>query len=291
MRVLAIEDRVRLDDLERADDPRLGDQLAGEVRLAVGEPAGHGRADTGRDLGVERVEVERDVDEARARDAVERLPHRVLDPDPVDVAHREDADVGLAQERALGRVERADPDEGDARRVDGGQREPVVGEPLGRPPERGGERHPVHVAGRARLGRVEVAVRVDPDHAARLPRGGGEAGERPDRDRVVAAEHERARAVAHRLLDERRKRGAGVEDLGQVARPLVVRARAPRARARRRCRGRRRSARSRVSRSSSPAYRIADGPMSTPRRVWPRSRGAPMIETGRRHVRNLPRRA
>ncbi len=55
-----------------------------EVRLAVGEPAAHRRADARRDLGVEDVEIERDVDEPGARDAVERLPHRPLDPDPVD---------------------------------------------------------------------------------------------------------------------------------------------------------------------------------------------------------------
>ena len=40
-----------------------------EVRLAVGEAAADRRADAGRDLGVERVQVERDVDEARAGDA------------------------------------------------------------------------------------------------------------------------------------------------------------------------------------------------------------------------------
>ena len=57
-RVLTVEDRIRLDDLEGAGDPRLGDELAGEMRLAVGQPAAHGRADTGRDLRVERVEVE-----------------------------------------------------------------------------------------------------------------------------------------------------------------------------------------------------------------------------------------
>src|SRR3954462_9164645 len=31
---------------------------------------------------------------------------------------------------------------------------------------------------------------------------------------------------------------------------------------------------------------MADGPMSTPRRDWPRSRGAPMIDTGRCIARN-----
>ena len=64
-------------------------------------------------------------------------------------------------------------------------------------------------------------MRVDPDHAAGLARGRGEAGERADRDRVVAAEHEGQRTVAHRLLDERGERGAGLEDLGEEPRPLV----------------------------------------------------------------------
>ena len=234
-------------------DPRLGDQLAGEVGLAVGEAASDGRPDARRDLGVERVEVERDVDEARARYAVERLPHRALDPDPVDVAHREDADARLVQERALGGVERADADEDDPRRVDGRQRSAPRGRttPAPRPSGRG-ERHPVDVPRRARLGRVEIAVGVDPDDATRLTRGRGEAGQRPDRDRVVAAEHERQRAVAHVCLDER---GEPAQAPGSRAgsAPARRRARAPPARARRRCRGRGRRARSRASRSSRPA--------------------------------------
>ena len=53
----------------------------------------------------------------------------------------------------------------------------------------------MHVAARRRLGRVQVAVRVDPDDAARPVRR-RHADERPERDRVVAAEHERRRAGA-----------------------------------------------------------------------------------------------
>ena len=155
-------------------------------------------------------------------DPVERLAHRVLDPDPVDVAHREDADVRLAQERSLGGVERADADERDARGVERRECEPLVREPLRRLAERGRERHPVHVARRARLRRVEVAVRVDPDHAARLARGRRESGKRPDRDRMVAAEHEREGALPHRLLDERGELRARLEDLRQEPRPLVL---------------------------------------------------------------------
>jgi hypothetical protein len=64
----------------------------------------------------------------------------------------------------------ADSEQHDAARVDEREREPLVREAVARQPERGGERHPVHVARRARLGCVEIAVRVDPDHPARLAR-------------------------------------------------------------------------------------------------------------------------
>ena len=64
-------------------------------------------------------------------------------------------------------------------------------------------------------------MRVDPDHAAGLARGRREAGKGPDRDRMVAAEHEGQRTVPRRLLDERGERGAGLQDLGQEPRPLV----------------------------------------------------------------------
>ena len=64
--VLAVEDRVHLDDVERVEQPGLGDELEREVRLAVGEAAAHRRADAGREHRVDRVEVEADVHERRA---------------------------------------------------------------------------------------------------------------------------------------------------------------------------------------------------------------------------------
>ena len=67
--------------------------------------------------------------------------------------------------------------------------------------ERRCERHSVDVAARRRLGRVHVGVGVDPEHAADAP-GACEAAERPHRDRVVAAEHERQRALLERQADE-----------------------------------------------------------------------------------------
>ena len=77
------------------------------------------------------------------------------------------------------------------------------------------------VPARAGLGRVDVAVRVDPEHAAGAVHR-RKAAERAERDGVVAAEHERDRAGA-RLLDHlRRDPGAGRLDLGQEPRPLVL---------------------------------------------------------------------
>ena len=119
-RVLAVEDRVHLDDLERAGDPRLGHELEREVRLAVGEPAAQWRPYARCDLGIENVEVERDVDETRAGNTVECFVERSLDPDPVDLAHGEDPDLGVAEERLLGGVECARADDGHTALLDGG---------------------------------------------------------------------------------------------------------------------------------------------------------------------------
>ena len=121
-------------------------------------------------------------------------------------------------------------------------------------------------------------MRVDPEHAAGAVRL-RHAAERAHRDRVVAAEHERHGAAAARVLDERRDPLARahdrlevaslrVADLGRLGQAdvdvapvdaLAAEARDP---------------------LLSPAYRIADGPMSTPRRPAPRSSPAPITATG-----------
>ena len=128
--------------------------------------------------------------------------------------------------------------------------------------------------------RVHVAVRVDPDEAERLvvaahEVGGG--GDRAGREAVVAAEHERNAALL-----ERRERGlveplADARDLADV---LLVRI------AERLDFGNRRDeialvddgdARARSAARASPAIRKAEGPMSTPRRLPPRSSETPMM--------------
>ena len=123
-------------------------------------------------------------------------------------------------------------------------------------------------------------MRVDPDHAAALPAAAARPASVPIAIEWSPPRTSGRRAVTHGLLDQRREPRARPQDLRQVPRALVEN--------RERLRlGRDDVARSetvgrlRVSLSSSPAYRIADGPMSTPRRAWPRSSGAPMIDTGR----------
>ena len=83
-----------------------------------------------------------------------------------------------------------------AARSTDGERPGAGVEVRARDPERRGERHPVHVAARRGRGPVQVAVRIDPEDAAGAVRLRHPA-ERPDRDRVVAAEHERQVALGH----------------------------------------------------------------------------------------------
>src|SRR5919204_3402974 len=86
--VAAVENGIDLDDLERAGEAGFGDDLEREVRLAKREPAAYGRPDAGRDVGIENVHVEADMDEAWTLDPLERAVDRRLDPVPVDLAHR-----------------------------------------------------------------------------------------------------------------------------------------------------------------------------------------------------------
>ena len=145
------------------------------------------------------------------------VDHR-LDSTPVEVADRVHGDVELAHERLLARVERADADECDALGIDRRQRQPVSANALAADPEHRRERHPVDVSARRRLGRVEVAVRVQPEDAAGA--GSGQPAQCADRDRVVAAEDERHQARTSSRLDLARDPDAGLEDRVEV--PCLV---------------------------------------------------------------------
>src|SRR3954464_8206020 len=112
--VLLVEDRIDLHDLQRARETGLGDELHRQVRLAVGKTAAYGGADAGRDVRLEGVHVQADVDEAGAGDGRHRLANHAFHSKPVYVAHRVDLDVELRKKLGLGGIERAGGDEGDA---------------------------------------------------------------------------------------------------------------------------------------------------------------------------------
>ena len=210
----------------------------------------------------------------------ERLAHARLDPDPVDLAHREDLRVELLQQLALALVERAHADERELPGLDRRQLPVVVGERVAGEAERRREHHAVHVSTRRRLGSVEVAVRVDPDDAARAVHR-RHADERAERDRVVAAEHERQLVRPPRVGDELRHAIAELEDrlrgTALVSPTSVDSATGASTLPKSPVEIPSFSARC----SARPAYRIADGPMSTPRRPAPRSSGTPIRATCR----------
>jgi hypothetical protein len=138
-----------------------------------------------------------------------------------DVAHREDGRVEITEQAAFAVVERADADERHAARVDGGDREAGALERWAAQPHRCGQHHPVNVPGGARLGSVQIAVGVDPQHTAGL-RAVDETAERAERDRMVAAEDERHPPFVPRSSDLFGDPFAGTQDLAEVARPSVT---------------------------------------------------------------------
>ena len=105
-------------------------------------------------------------------------------------------------------------------RIDRGQRPRLALEARPGEAERRGERHPVDVPARARLGRVDVRVRVDPENAPRAVHR-REPSERAQRDRVIPAEHERHRAASSHLGDASSDQLTRVVDLGEEARAFV----------------------------------------------------------------------
>jgi hypothetical protein len=150
-----------------------------------------------------------------------RLQRRTVDTDPVHLTHREHLGVERLYELPFSVVERADADERELARNEDRHRPAVAAEAIAGEPESGREHHAVHVARRRRLGRVEVAMRIDPDNAARAS-GLRHTHERAERNGVVAAEDERHRSSPGGVRHEPGQPVAEVEDLVEVARTLVT---------------------------------------------------------------------
>jgi hypothetical protein len=127
------------------------------------------RVVTGNDPRLEHVHVERDIHRVRS---LERAIEVVVDPVHRDVL-------------ALWRVEVTRADERD------------VGGPSTCLVDRHAERHPPRVSGGRGVGRVEIAVRIEPhDGEPRVARG--EAANRAEVRATAAAQHERASRKAVR---------------------------------------------------------------------------------------------
>src|SRR5438093_708242 len=145
----------------------------------------------------------------------DRPLHRRPHAETIDVGHRERRHTGLLDVVALAGIDIAQPEQHAlpaARRA-----AQVGGERIAREPERDREGHPVHVPGRRRLGSVDVAVRIDPDHAGPLPRT-REAGEGAHRHRMVTAEDKREVAGACDVRHDARQLLARSHDLDDVVR-------------------------------------------------------------------------
>ena len=93
----------------------------------------------------------------------ERISHRRLNADPVEIAHGEHERIELGEQVALRRVERAaDAEQGNATRIQSGQRIGLAFERRPAEAESGRERHAVDVPGRRGCGSIQVAVRIEP---------------------------------------------------------------------------------------------------------------------------------
>ena len=168
VRFSPVEHRVDLDHLERGEEARLGDHLHDKVRLAVAEAAAHRRADARRDLRVDDIHVERDVHRRAVADVLDRGLHHRLDAHAVEVAHREDHRVEPAEQVALALVDRAGADQRRAAGLDGRQRPRIACENAGpATPSAAASAMPCTLPVGVVSGRVQVGVRIDPEHAAR----------------------------------------------------------------------------------------------------------------------------
>ena len=208
-RAAAVAMRLVLDDLDRDRRCRLGERR--ELRQEGGgaQAAGHRGRDAGRVLRVDRVEVERDaVGGGALPHARERLAEHLREAAALDLRDRVDPHAERGGERRLLGLEAPHADHAD---VLGRERGARLAERIAGLAEQRRERHAVELAAVARLGRVRVEVGVDPEQPELAFHRVRHAAPGSHRDAVVAAEHERNRAVAD---DLRRRAG---EPLAQAA--------------------------------------------------------------------------
>ena len=174
------------------------------MRLAIAGAARHQRADARRQLRIEKIDVERHVQDAVARPhAFDEAADRHADAEFVDLAHIDEADGALAHQRFFQRIDRADAEHLQLVRPHAGAR--IASEQSVQPglAAQEGQRHAVHVAGRCDRRRVVIGMGIEPQHeqlAALLLPMPVDAVDRTHRQRVVAAHENRNGARSRDLI-------------------------------------------------------------------------------------------
>lgn len=182
--------------------------LRDEIALAQCQPASNSRPRTRRPHRVKCVNIKRQMDRRIAADPAERHIHHPADAVAVNIVHAECLDAVLAQDRLLAAINVPEADVHDLLDADA----LVVLDPtegrvwlvFGQPSEEG-DRHTMDVAAVARLGRIDVSVRVNPDDGdfatQPLTHGFCSAGNGADGDGMIAAECEDEAPLSCVLVD------------------------------------------------------------------------------------------
>ena len=182
-------------DGERRRVPHQGVENGNERRRT--QAARGRRRHTGRVLRIDRVEIQRDaIADGPAPHPRERLVQHLLQSAPRDLAHRVYAHAEGGKQRGLLGLEAAHADHTHVLRREHGA---VDAERVTALPEERGERHAVQPPRVARLGRVRVEVRIDPQEPDRSVCHLRHAAPGAHRAAVVAAEHERRSARTQRI--------------------------------------------------------------------------------------------
>src|SRR5439155_16240849 len=202
------------------------DHLHRAVGLAEGDPAAHRSAYAGRLRRVPHVHVKR-YDEPRRPFGGESqaLFHHPAHSLLVHLAHGEYIDARLLHHAALARVEIPHADQHALLRLELWRVAENPGQRLRSVSEGGREGHAVHVPAGAGLGRVHVGVGVNPDAAHGLVAVAvklGDAGDRADRNRVIAAQRHGKEPRLERLVNAVRDFLARLLDFLQVLGALVA---------------------------------------------------------------------
>src|SRR5437016_6728598 len=103
-----VEEGVEFDDIDRSNQPGIVQHLHYQMRFSIGRATGHRGADAGRHAGIEKINVETDVQHAVAGfHLVDDAADQHANAELIDLAHIGNADAAAAQQIFLQFVDRA----------------------------------------------------------------------------------------------------------------------------------------------------------------------------------------